>query len=470
MRQTFGQMPTSLPAGFFKAVRFPALAKLDTQTGDHRYLTGEGGGVRHMPEQIRFQPAVSYGHEGAVPSGTLFEVVLDTDTGEFSGRGFLLNDENGRRHARMIATQAQDRNSVDLADVSARYEEDMDTGDWRINFTKWNLAATTGVGTPAFAEAYAEVDPLSDEELMASIIGDDPMEELVASCEIWDVRDIAGAPEPEIVADGAIKFDFADFYMPEMSPPQKIVVTEDGRVYGHLAEWNSCHDGIEGQCVMPPRPRDGYGSFNQAGPLTERGQVQTGPIFFLGGHPEGGLKGKTISEAYGGVENAWADVRVIEGVHGPWLSGRVRPGMSQEALHVARCSRISGHWVGDRLVGVVSVNVPGFNVAGATEGELDLVAGFAFHVNDDGVSELVASFKPCDEITDGTRQLAIEFPDGLTSEQAMAIGNFIRVTLEGSATGSGEDTDLTVATITTDDAFDDADADDDLIIAALLDE
>lgn len=466
MRQTFGQMPTSLPPGFFKAVRIPVLAKLNTDTGDHRYLTGDGGGVRHIPQSIRFQPAATYGHEGARPSGTLFEIVIDDETGEYSGRGFLLNDEMGRLHARMIATQAQDRNSVDLAEVSARYEEDMDTGEWRINFTKWKQAATTGVGTPAFAEAFYELEePLTEDELMASIIAD-PMEELVADCSVWEVRDIVGAPHGELVADGAIKFPFADFYVPEAKVAHKIVVTEDGRVFGHLGKWNSCHDGIEGKCMIMPRPTDGYASFNQPGPLTERGQVQTGPIFFLGGHPDGGLKGRSISEAYGGVENAWADVRIIEGVHGPWLSGRVRPGMSEEAIHVARCSRISGHWVGDRLVGIVSVNVPGFNLDGATEGELDLVAGFAFHVDDSGVSELVASFPPCDDEAGGSDALTIEFPEGLTGEQAMSIGNFIRDTLAQAAPTPVE----TEASDDSDVDLDDAAGDDDILIAALLDE
>ena len=33
-----------------------------------------------MPLSIRNQPASTYGHEGAVPTGTLFEAQFDTDT------------------------------------------------------------------------------------------------------------------------------------------------------------------------------------------------------------------------------------------------------------------------------------------------------------------------------------------------------------------------------------------------------
>ena len=45
------------------------------------------------------------------------------------------------------------------------------------------------------------------------------------------------------------------------------------------------------------------------------------------------------------VENAWCDVRVSEGVHGPWVSGRLRPGLSDETIYAVRASHISGHWV-----------------------------------------------------------------------------------------------------------------------------
>lgn len=99
MKTVYGAMPTSLPAGFFKAVRIPVMAELDVVAGDGRLLDSSGGGVRFMPQPIRFQPCATSGHAGAFPSGTCFEVTIDPDTGEFSGRGFLLDDVNGRLHA-----------------------------------------------------------------------------------------------------------------------------------------------------------------------------------------------------------------------------------------------------------------------------------------------------------------------------------------------------------------------------------
>jgi len=393
MITTFGKQPTSLPAGFFKAVRFPVLALLDSPTGDGRLLDSGGAGSRNLPLSIRAQFTASYGHEGAVISGALFEVTIDPDSGVMSGSGFLLNDPAGRQHARMIATHAMDKNSVDLADVTARFEEDLSTGEVVIRFTKFNLSATTGVATPAFATAYAEVDPLTDEELMASLIGEDPMVPLVAVAVSNDFS-IALPDTVEITASGAPRQPFDVFYIPEADVPTKIIVTETGVVYGHLGLWESCHDGIEGVCVRIPRPTDGYASFNKPGVLTDRGMVETGPIFAYGGHRRA-QGAPDLAEAYGGIENTWADVRITEGMHGPWVSGIVRPGVDDSTVYAARASRISGHWVGGKLKAIVSVNAEGFDVAGTGDGVLDMATGFAFSTDDTGVAELVASFPDC---------------------------------------------------------------------------
>lgn len=455
MKTVYGAMPTSLPAGFFKAVRIPVMAELDVVAGDGRLLDSSGGGVRFMPQSIRFQPCATSGHAGAFPSGTCFEVTIDPDTGEFSGRGFLLDDVNGRLHARMIHTQAQDRNSIDLGDVKARYEEDMSTGDYWIRFYQWKVGATTGVGTPAFAAAHFEVDALTPEELMASLLADDdeimasllqdPMEELVASVCPVDVH-LIGAPEipqtaDELTASGAIIAPRAAFYEPEADHPQKIIITADRRVYGHLAVWETCHEGIASECVIVPRPSDGYVSFNQPGPLTERGQVQTGPIFAYGGHRRAGTA-PTLEQAYGGIENAWCDVRVIEGKFGPWLSGVVRPDVSEETVYAARASRISGHWLGGKLKAIVSVNVEAYSVGGTIEDEL--AAAFSFSLNDEGVSELVASFPPCLEgAADGSQQLTLVLnvdsldPDTIATAVRDALGVTVTEAPVDSSAGDG---------------------------------
>ena len=387
MITTYGKMPEKMPDGFLTSVKFPVLAMLDKRTGDGRLLESAGATTRDLPlpilGQFRLGPG---GHEGAEVTGALFEVTVDPKSGVMSGRGYLLDDEYGRRHARLIKTKAMRGNSVDLADVEASLEYDDDFDGTVVRFSKYRLAATTGVAKPAFAEAYAE---LEDDELTASLTD----EELVCEPEEWHVNIVLPEDEDEIVASAGVVQQFDAFYVPEAAAPQKIIVDADGRVYGHLGLWESCHDGIAGRCVRIPRQNDSYASFNKPGVLTDRGIVETGPIFAYGGHrPANGAD--DLEQAYGGIENAWADVRITEGRFGPWISGIVRPGIPDEVVYAARASRISGHWVGGKLKAIVSVNAEGFDVPGSGFAAAD----FQFTTSDNGVFELVASFPACSDL------------------------------------------------------------------------
>lgn len=389
MQTTFGEMPTSLPAGYFCAVRWPVLAMLDTKTGDGRLLASAGGGTRDLPLSTSAQFTKSFGHDGAVLSGAIFQVTMDPDNNTMSGRGFLLDDEFGRRHALAIKTQSMAGNSVGLADIKARFVEDLDTGEYWIEFTEWNLADTTGVMTPAFAEARTEID---NEIAAAFGVDFDPMVELVASSEIVEYR--IPNPEkpltPEVALDLVASFGapqpYDSFFRPEATKPQKVIFTADGDVYGHLATWESCHEGVEGRCVRVPRPPDGYASWNKPGVLTEKGIVATGPIALYGGHKYG----DDLSAAYGRRENAWCDVRITEGKFGPWISGRAIPHLADDKAYDARASRISGHWKDGLLRGIVSVNSEGFDVPGG-----DVITA-SFEMGADGeITDLIAGFPGC---------------------------------------------------------------------------
>lgn len=390
MRETFGQMPTKKPEGMLRQVVFPELALMDVATGDGRILDSDGRGVRELPRTIYGQFVSEAGHAGAVPIGSLFEVTFED--GVASGRGWLIDDDNGRKAVQYIQTQTLYHNSVDLSEVTARYELSEDGEDVSLRFTNWKIAATTLVGKPAFANAKAEL--LADEEIVASwyqndtpLVVDLPLEMNLL------------AIEEELVADGEMLPSWDAFHQPEPTKAfQKLTVDERGWVSGHLALWESCHDGVEGRCVRVPRPRDNYASFNKPGVLTDRGMVETGPIFLSGGHRRTN-DGDYVS-AYGGIENAWADVRVTAGKFGPWISGIVRPGIEDTKVYAARASRISGHWVGGRLKAIVSVNAEGFDVPGSG---FSAEVEYEFSIDADGqVAELVASLPYCAELGEET--------------------------------------------------------------------
>jgi hypothetical protein len=374
MRIQYGKRPKKQD-GFYKPVSFPNMATLDKWTSDGRMIESAGFGTRDLPQPIRLQYADNGGHSGSVPVGALHELSVNED-GVLSGAGWLIDTDDGRMAAFLLHTQALRGNSIELADVVADIDLTEDF-DLRIRFTEANFAGTCLVGRPAFGDAFAELD---DDEITAALAD---VDEIVADVSFTPTL-LAVQPD-EIVASGLVQ-PWADFHIPEADRPTKVIVDEEGRVFGHLALWDSCHDGVEGQCLVVPRPTDNYASFNKPGVLTELGIVETGPIFLTGGHPRKRLGDSDPVSAYGGIENAWADVRVIPGRFGPWLSGRVRPGVSDDQVYAARASRVSGHWVRGRLKAIVSVNAEGYDVPGS---------GFSVRTEGDQVTELVASFPPC---------------------------------------------------------------------------
>lgn len=382
MQRQFGTRLESKPDGFATRITFPVLARTDTFTGDGRRLESLGADVVNLPTFINFLDHESeFGHLDAVNVGRL-DVVTFHDDGTVSGEGWLADDEMGKKAAKYVKSKRVKGNSVDLRDVSLRIrwpsDDEIDAFFDNVDdegfsgempkilrsFSQWKIGGTTLVSMPAFEDAYATVE--EDEEVTAAF-------------EFWSVEVMH--PE-EVTAAVNMLGDrmlpaFADFHMPEPKVQMPLTVTEDGHVYGHLGVWGTCHRSMTDACMMINRSLTGYASYNSSSVLTDNGLVRTGPIALYRGHVEKGLDPKLLKAAYEDPANAWADVRIIDGQIGPWMSGRVRPGTSEIDVYAARASRVSGHWRNGDLLGICSVSVPAFEVAYVSDGDnFELVAAF----------------------------------------------------------------------------------------------
>lgn len=178
---------------------------------------------------------------------------------------------------------------------------------------------------------------------------------------------------------------FADPGLKELT---HLTVTEDGRVFGHIAEWTTCHIGFPDMCVTPPESAADYAYFTTGEVLTDQGPVSTGVISLGGGHAPGGRRAAAAVAHYDSTSTGVADVAVGEDEIGIWCAGRIRPGVSPEAVTALRASDISGDWrkIGDakELIAVLAVNVAGFPVprtrVGVENGEqISLVAAGMVH-------------------------------------------------------------------------------------------
>jgi 2'-5' RNA ligase len=187
------------------------------------------------------------------------------------------------------------------------------------------------------------------------------------------LRDAGREPEPfrslraVTASAGVWKPPAAWFSDPKLSLPTPITVTDEGRIYGHAAQWGSCHIGQEGVCVQPPH-EDAHPYYRTGEVACADGsRVAVGQITVGTGHAPLHLGASPAAEHYDNTGAAVADVAVGNDAHGIWVAGAVRPGADPlKVYELQAAGQVSGDWrrIGGalRLVGLLAVNVPGFPV------------------------------------------------------------------------------------------------------------
>jgi hypothetical protein len=159
------------------------------------------------------------------------------------------------------------------------------------------------------------------------------------------------------------------FTNPSLEGPTPLTVTDEGRVFGHIAAWHVDHIGMSFG-TKPPRSKSGYAYFHTGVVRTDNGKdVPVGQLTLAGGHAS--LEASAIDAArhYDDTGSAIADVHAGEDKFGIWVAGSLRPGATPEQVRVLRASAPSGDWRPIKgsleLVAVCQVNVPGFPIARA---------------------------------------------------------------------------------------------------------
>jgi hypothetical protein len=179
--------------------------------------------------------------------------------------------------------------------------------------------------------------------------------------------EVAAAPAWSLVAAAGPVHAAADFQDPGLTEPTRLTVTDDGRVYGHLATWGTCHIGIDGVCQEPPYSVTNCAYFNTGSVHTDAGYVAVGPLTMETGHAGMRLGHRAAVAHYDNTGTAVADVAMGQDAIGYWFSGRLRPGTTPEQVYALRAAgAVSGDWrdVGGslELVAALVVNVPGFPI------------------------------------------------------------------------------------------------------------
>ena len=371
------------------------IAREGEMTGDGRMI--EDGALRwdDLPIPLRVAFKDVGGHDGAEVCGRI-ETVERREGGDIYATGtFDLGSAVGAEAFRQVSEQMSNGVSIDTDDVTFRImakadmpEADVaDSGngensgagadpDGRVKVAAMSssdeltviesarLRAATLVAVPAFATArvYAAGQAPSTSETSELDENGDSGAEMARSEDADPLsRDsLTAAAIPTAPPE-------AWFKDPALTGPTALVVEDDGRVYGHIAAWGTCHIGQIGKCVEPPTSPSNYAYFRTGALRTAEGtSVAVGHLTMGTGHAGPRDSANAAAEHYDNTGTVFADVAAGEDAYGIWVAGSLRPGISAEQVRVARSAPISGDWRTIRgaleLVGALAVNVPGFPV------------------------------------------------------------------------------------------------------------
>jgi hypothetical protein len=320
------------------------LARLGVPTGDGRIIAPGGGSSRDLPLPISWQRVTDDGHKGSVAVARMES--LRIADGMVTATGTMLASAPWEVYEELDAGIIGP--SVDLDDI----EYTVDDQD-RIVITKWRIAGATLVQIPAFSDVSFTLDPVPVEP--AEIAPPD------------DRADMPWGDLDAVLSSAAPALPPTDWFQrPDLDRLTPITVSDTGRVFGHIAGWETCHVGLPG-CVTAPFSASGYAYFHVAEQPTAEGTVlPVGTLVAGPRHADPQLAFQAATQHYDDPAAAVARVVAGEDEHGIWVAGWMLPGATAEARQTFMSSPVSGDWrrIGGslELIAVCSVNAPGFPV------------------------------------------------------------------------------------------------------------
>lgn len=362
---------TEAPAAMWEGI----LAFEGKPTDDRRFLMEVDH--RELPLSLMAQLVTDDGHDGARLAAKITEIWrVETEIDgkpvtEIWARGPFDSSEFGQEVARLVKEEFLLGVSIDFAATESflldpeTYEvldpEEMGAelllGGEYLQGLKGKIMGATLVPFPAFEDSRVAVVTASAGR--------------VVNAEEVDHKERFHAL---VAAAGPLKppYDwFKDPYLPELTP---LTITKEGRVFGHLADWDGCHTGFQGVCVPPFRSMSEYAFFNVGEIETAEGElVPCGKLMFCmegNGHApvDDYLGYDEIQQYYDDATKVGAFVRAGADKFGTWLAGALRPGLTEAEIQHLRTHPPSGDWRPIKngpsdLVAAFSVPIPGFPIA-----------------------------------------------------------------------------------------------------------
>lgn len=390
-------------------------------TGDGRIL--ELGEIFHrdLPVPFSVQLQKQEGHDGAFNCGRIetiewipiedFRARDDAEEFDLSevrdgamiiwGEGSLDGSEHAEDAKRLLANGSGvsldglhfSGKLYDKEDLSEIDQDDMDMGDLfealmmgtYLQGVSGKIAGVTVVDIPAFEEAKVKVLVASAAQLR---FGDSLTREFTNAL----IKAVTAAAGP-------VKPPFAWFQDPHLTELTPLTITEEGRVFGHLADWAGCHVGFQGICIPPFRSQSNYAYFNTGAIETAEGEVvPCGKIMFCmngNGHAptDERMAYEDVQRYYDDATKVGAFVRAGTDHLGTWLAGSLRHGLTDIEIQHLRTHPPSGDWRDvkgrSELIAAFCVPVGGFPIprhalVASADGEITAIITAPLEIGDMG--------------------------------------------------------------------------------------
>jgi hypothetical protein len=348
------------------------------------------------------------GHDRAKVAGRIDSMWREAETDKVKASGVFSAEEWGSMIARMVDAKELTGLSVDIAPLDWEHvskadwfdedgkwiavqgedgewsgasgeqpnEEDMldalFNGDLVLAITRAVIGMATVCPFPAFGEAEIA---LTASGIPTRYVGP---AEFVTDCgcaetvvePYYKLKGIPLIEEPALTAAAAglapVSPPAEWFANPEFDEVTPLTITDDGQIFGHAWQWDTCHLSFE-QCVTAPHSNTNYAYYLLGEIECDEGEhLAVGKITLDSAHAGTRLSRQDATSHYDNTGTVAAHVSFGEDEHGGWFAGAINPELSEEKLRILRGSTVSGDWRGVdgnlELVALLSVNVPGFPV------------------------------------------------------------------------------------------------------------
>lgn len=249
------------------------------------------------------------------------------------------------------------KDTLEEVDLSTLTEEDIIFGEF-VEGAAGKIGGATIVTVPAFEEARIQIT--RENVLVASAYG----------MKVKRVRAL-------VASAGPVKPPAEWFRDPEFDELTPWTVTKDGRVFGHLADWDGCHIGFNGVCVPPFRSATDFAYFNCQEIETAEGElIGIGKVMFsrdgVGHAPtdDPSMTYQDVQAFYDDATCVGALVRAGSDRYGTWIAGALAPGLNDLEVQHMRTHGPSGDWRPIRphdrtaeLIAAMAVPIQGFQIA-----------------------------------------------------------------------------------------------------------